>query len=120
MSDETKANVIKSEILSNYAKANIYIRTLDVQSIVESAKYTVRMDADMTRQILLFDLDQNIITSQADGFASGIGGALSLYLGVAIVMIFELIELLGDLIVDGISGDEEVSKRKAEKNNRVV
>ena len=37
---------IKAEILSNYAKANIYIRTLDVQSIVESAKYTVRMDAD--------------------------------------------------------------------------
>ena len=58
--------------------------------------------------------------SQAGGFASGIGGALSLYLGVAIVMIFELIELLGDLIVDGISGDEEVSKRKAEKNNRVA
>ena len=58
--------------------------------------------------------------SQADGFASGIGGALSLYLGVAIVMIFELIELLGDLIVEGISGEEEKSERKAEKNNRVA
>ena len=53
---------IKAEILSNYAKANIYIRTLDVQSIVESAKYTVRMDANMARQSLLGDLDRNIIT----------------------------------------------------------
>ena len=41
---------IKAEILSNYAKANIYIRTLDVQSIVESAKYTVRTHADMDHQ----------------------------------------------------------------------
>ena len=56
--------------------------------------------------------------SQPDGFAAGLGGALSLFLGVAIVMIFELIELFGDLFVDGISGDEETSKRKTNKNNR--
>ena len=32
---------IKTDIQSDYAKANIYIRTLDVQSIEESPKYTV-------------------------------------------------------------------------------
>ena len=32
---------IKTDIQSDYAKANIYIRTLDVQSIKESPKYTV-------------------------------------------------------------------------------
>ena len=43
-------------------------------------------------------------------------------MGIAIVMMFELIELLADLFVDGISGDEEVSvsKRKANKNKRVA
>ena len=50
LSVEPMSTEIKAEILSNYAKANIYIRTLDVQSIVESAKYTVRMDADKAHQ----------------------------------------------------------------------
>ena len=35
---------------------------------------------------------------QSDGFFSGIGGSLSLYLGIAVTMAFEILELLFDLV----------------------
>jgi hypothetical protein len=36
---------------------------------------------------------------QSEGFFAGVGGALSLYLGIAIVMGFELLELCYDLFI---------------------
>ena len=104
---------IKADILADYAKANIYIRTLDVQSIVENAKYTVCVTEVFIKICPGFGIQKGIL-SQADGFAAGLGGALSLFMGIAIVMVFELIELLADLFVDGISSDEAM-KRKAKK-----
>ena len=41
--NEIQGAEIKADIQADYAKANIYIRTLDVQSIEESPKYTVCM-----------------------------------------------------------------------------
>lgn len=35
---------------------------------------------------------------QAQGIVAALGGALSLYLGIAIAMVFEFIELLFDII----------------------
>ena len=44
--------------------------------------------------------------SQSDGFFSGIGGSLSLYLGVAVTMAFEIIELIFDLVTRAIRNNQ--------------
>ncbi len=67
---------VKEDIQRDYVKADVYYQTLNVQIVKQSAKYT------------------------DEGFFAGLGGALSLYLGVAIIMIFELLELLFDLFVN--------------------
>ena len=36
---------------------------------------------------------------QLDGFFSGMGGSLSLYLGIAVTMVFEILEVAYDLIL---------------------
>ena len=46
--------------------------------------------------------------SQSDGFFSGIGGSLSLYLGVAVTMAFEIIELLFDLTTRAIRNNQGI------------
>ena len=39
------------------------------------------------------------LSSQTDSFLAGFGGSLSLYLGIAVVMIFEILELALDLVL---------------------
>ena len=41
----------------------------------------------------------NRFVIQIDIFFSGIGGSLSLYLGIAVTMAFELLELVFDLVM---------------------
>ena len=43
LDNPTISQTIKSEVQADYAKANIYIKSLDVQSIQENEKYTVRI-----------------------------------------------------------------------------
>ena len=43
---------------------------------------------------------------QSDGFFSGIGGSLSLYMGIAVTMAFEIIELLFDLVTKAIRNNQ--------------
>ena len=44
LDNPTISATIKSGIQADYAKANIYIKSLDVQSIQENEKYTVCID----------------------------------------------------------------------------
>ncbi len=71
-----EAELIKQELQQDYTKAEVYFQTLNVQSIVQRAKYT------------------------DEGFFAGLGGALSLYLGVAIIMVFELLEFFFDIFMN--------------------
>ena len=47
------------------------------------------------------------IPFQLQSLFGALGGGLSLYLGVAVVMLFELIELLIDLVFAFICGSED-------------
>ena len=64
----------RSKIQEDYTRADVYYQTLNVRSIIQNPAYP---DTDLV---------------------SGLGGALSLYLGIAIVMAFEVLELIWDLI----------------------
>ena len=59
---------------------------------------------------------------QTETIVSGFGGALSLYLGVAIILLFELIELTCFLFVKGwrhVKGTYPKKRREEEKNNEM-
>ena len=60
---------------------NLFIAFFDISVIINTT-------------ITLFE---NSIALQLDGFFSGLGGSLSLYLGIAVTMAFEILELLFDL-----------------------
>ena len=64
----------KTKIQEDYTRADVYYQTLNVRSIEQNEAYP------------------------ATDLVSGLGGALSLYLGIAIVMAFEVFELIWDLI----------------------
>ncbi len=66
---------LKQEIQQNYLKADVYFQTLNVREIVQSKKFA------------------------GDTIMASIGGGLSLYLGVAIILLFELFELGYDIFV---------------------
>ena len=63
-------------VQNNYLKIDIYFKTLNVQTIVQQAKYN------------------------AEGYFAALGGALSFYIGVAIIMAFEIIEFFYDLFMN--------------------
>ncbi|XP_059081142.1 degenerin deg-1-like [Tigriopus californicus] len=67
---------VQSELQQNYVQADIYYQTLNVRSIVQEAKYS------------------------EDGYVAALGGALSVYMGIAVIMIFELLELVIDLVLN--------------------
>ena len=66
----------KAEIQEDYTRADVYYQTLNVQSIEQNEAYP------------------------GSDLVPGLGGALSLYLGIAIVMAFEVLELIFDLIAN--------------------
>ena len=45
---------------------------------------------------------------QLDGFFSGMGGSLSLYLGIAVTMAFEILELLFDLLTRAFRNNQQM------------
>ena len=73
-------------------RAEIYYQTLNIQTITQKEKYDVRIFLWFLYQALL-----NFIL-QAQGIVAALGGALSLYLGIAIAMVFEFIELIFDIM----------------------
>jgi len=70
-------------IQRDFTRAEIYYQTMNVVTLKQDPKYTLQS---------LF---------------GALGGGLSLYLGVAVVMLFELIELLIDLVFAFICGSED-------------
>jgi hypothetical protein len=65
----------KAKVQQDYARVDVYFQTLNVKSIVQTPTYP------------------------GSSLVSNIGGALSLYLGIAIIMAFELVELMWDILV---------------------
>jgi len=68
--------MIKDNIQQDYLKMDIFYQTLNIKSIYQSPKYP------------------------ESSLVSSLGGALSLYLGIAIIMCVELLELVFDLIIN--------------------
>ena len=60
-------------IQANYLKIDVYFKTLNVQTITQQEKYN------------------------AEGYFAALGGALSFYIGIAIIMAFEIVEFFYDL-----------------------
>ena len=76
-------------------RAEIYYQTMNVVTIQQDPKYTVGL------QKLL---QLNFFSFQPQSLFGALGGGLSLYLGCAVVMIFEVIELLVDLVLAFVCG----------------
>ena len=70
-------------------RAEIYYQTMNVVTIRQDPKYTVGW-AKILEQLTLLSV-------QLQSLFGALGGGLSLYLGCAVVMLFEVIELLIDL-----------------------
>jgi len=78
-----KEDEIKQTIQEDFTRAEIYYQTMNVVTLRQDPKYTLQS---------LF---------------GALGGGLSLYLGVAVVMLFEVIELLIDLALAFICGSDD-------------
>ncbi len=65
--------VFKDRIQQNYLKVDVYFQTLNVREVKQSKKYSF------------------------DSAFAALGGGLSLYLGVAIILVFEILELAYDI-----------------------
>ena len=50
---------------------------------------------------------------------SSLGGALSLYLGVAIILLFELIEMGARIVMNACRGTGKAAKKRQEKKKEV-
>ena len=90
-----KQDMIKQRIQEDFVKADVYFQTLNVQTIRQEKKYSVSFTALKWDSLWL----KSFIPPQIDGFFAGLGGALSLFLGMALVMLFEVVEFLFDLFM---------------------
>ncbi len=66
---------LQEMIQINYHKAEIFFKTLNIQTIVQTAKYN------------------------DEGYFAALGGALSFYIGFALIMVFEIVEFFYDLFI---------------------
>ena len=90
-----KQDIIKQRIQEDFVKADVYFQTLNVQTIRQEKKYSVSKTALKCDSLW----PKYFIPPQIDGFFAGLGGALSLFLGMALVMLFEVVEFLFDLFM---------------------
>ena len=72
---------------------------MNVVTIQQSPKYSVSWSKILLQLVFL--------SAQAQSLFGALGGGLSLYLGCAVVMIFEVIELLIDLALAFICGSSD-------------
>ena len=84
---------IKEQIQEDFVKADIYFKSLNVQTIKQEKKYTVSVRKNYSLTSKFFS------EKQGDSFLSSIGGSISLYLGIAVIMVFEILELGLDLVL---------------------
>ncbi len=106
--DSTIAQYLRSEIQQNYLKVEVYFQTLNVREIREMKKYTVSTREKMslsncwyTCYLFWLGCQGNFFffKLQLQGTVAAIGGSLSLYLGVALILCFELVELFFDVLL---------------------
>ena len=64
------AEQIKQLVLTNLMQVSVYYGSLDVHHVQENPEYTFM------------------------GFLSGLGGAVSLYLGISFIQVFEVVEFM--------------------------
>ncbi len=50
---------------------------------------------------------------QLQGTVAAVGGSLSLYLGVALILCFELVELIVDIVLITVMGSKKKEKKAA-------
>ncbi len=88
---------IQNLIQEDYLKIDIYFQTLNVRKVMQEAKYT------------------------GESLFAALGGALSFYLGVAIVLFFEIVELAVFIVLNvwaGKTGDPATDAKNAVKAER--
>ena len=89
---------VRKEIQDDFTSVKFNFDSLNVQTITQSPKYSVSK----------FEAFQCVTRSQLEGMVSALGGALGLYLGCTLLMLFELFELVIDLVLRVLT----VSKKK--------
>ena len=75
-------------------RAEIYYQTLNIQSIEQTAKFNVCLNVKSDKKRITHKY------MQLRTLFGSLGGALSLYLGCAVIMLFELLELAIDILVN--------------------
>ncbi len=80
-----------------FVKLDVYFQSLNVQTITQTPKYTVCLVFSLFEFRHLYK--KNLFLVQNEGFFASLGGALSLYIGIAAIMVFEVLELALDLIL---------------------
>ncbi|CAM6055018.1 unnamed protein product [Sphagnum tenellum] len=85
---DARSDVIKKTIQENLVQANVYYETLNVRSVTQTAKYS------------------------SDTFVASLGGALGLYMGMAVIMMFEVVELVFDIAFSIWKNQQSAVSRK--------
>ena len=81
---------MRQGIIREYVMADLYYQTLNVKTVEEEPVYTVmRLVIIIFLVLVVYHGD----IFQTSSLVSALGGAFSLYLGIAIILLFELLEL---------------------------
>ena len=81
-------------ISNNLVQVNVYFDSLSEELISSNILYTVGVLIISYRRCLNLNC---LLHFQGSSLMSGIGGVLSLYLGISIAMVFEIVEIFLDL-----------------------
>ena len=91
-------------VAENLLQVNVYFKSLNVRTVIEEPIYDRVRKFFLNQQNCSIKLVGNFIFEnfQIDGaaFISALGGALSLFLGISISMVFEVIEFVIDLTLN--------------------
>ena len=83
-----------NERKEDYLKVTIYYKSLTVKQTYESALISV------SDKFILYKFTIKLNNFQTQMLLPQVGGALSLFLGIAIIMAFEILELILDLLTE--------------------
>ena len=97
----------RSQMAENLLQVNVFFQSLNVQTITEMPKYPVshvRNCVHIHQRILKISnascsISGFKIFQTFKSVVSSLGGALSLYLGISLAMLFELLELVIDIFI---------------------
>ena len=94
----TSGDTGDTSLSRNLLKIQVYFTSLNVETIAESPTYQVLIYHRIMKNL---NHDKLKIIQWDDGsYISAMGGAISLYLGISIAMVFEVIELIIDFFIN--------------------